>query len=82
MKIRIDKLKEYITTLEALNLDELEIQINNDNELPEMCCLFISEQSKLVATEVDSVEKQARYISANFVLQPVKVATLMLNKHI
>ena len=82
MKIPIDRLKEYIIALETLNIDELEIHINNNHELPETYCLFTSEDSRLVVTENDSVQKQAMYISAKFVSQPVKVATLMFNKHI
>ena len=82
MKIPLSKLKEYVETLEALSFDEPEIQTNNNNDIPEIYRLFISEQYELVATEVDSVEKQARYVSAKVKLQPVKAATLMLNKHI
>lgn len=82
MKIPIGRLKEYIIALETLNIDELEIHINNNHKLPETYCLFTSEEYRLVVTENDSVQKQDRYISAKFVSQPVKVATLMFNKHI
>jgi hypothetical protein len=40
-----------------------------------------SEECRLVVTENDLVQKQAGHISTKLMMQPVKVAMLMFNKH-
>lgn len=77
--IPLSTLKEYINTLETLEINELSLEIINTTGLPEHYCLVISEEHKLVNVEVNHAQKQPRYIDAKFSLQPVKIATLVLN---
>lgn len=78
MKIPLSILKEYVETLEKLEIDNLNLEII-DNHIGPDYCLVISEEHKLVNVEVNPTQKQPRYIGAKFSLQPVKIATLVLN---
>lgn len=78
MKIPLSKLKEYVKTLEELETDELNLEIINNYIGPDYC-LFISEEQKLVTVESNPIQKQSKYIDTQFSLQPVRVATLVLN---
>lgn len=81
MKIPIDKLKGYIKNVESLGICELNIDIINRDDLPELYCLFISQEPSLVGIEVNE-STQPRFIDASFKLQDKPTATLMLNSHI
>ena len=76
MKIPIDKLKEYIKNMESLGISELNIAAIRD--MPELYCLFISQEPSLVGIEVNE-STQPRFIDASFKLQDKPTATLMLN---
>lgn len=78
MKIPLSTLKEYVKTLEKLELDELNLEIVSNRIGPDYC-LFISEEQKLVAVESNPIQKQYKYTDSQFSLQPVSVATLVLN---
>lgn len=78
MNIPLSTLKEYINTLETLEINELSLEIINTTGLPEHYCLVVSEGHKLVTVDVDPVEKQPRTIYAKASLQPVNIATLVL----
>lgn len=78
MKIPLSILKEYVETLEKLEIDNLNLEIM-DNRIGPDYCLVISEEHKLVNVEVNHAQKQPRYIDAKFSLRPVKIATLVLN---
>lgn len=80
MKIPTLILKEYIETLNKLGIEELELDITENIMLPEYC-LITSEELKIVGTEVNSIDKQARYVNAKFKLQPTKIATLLIRKN-
>lgn len=78
MKIPLSILKEYVETLEKLEIDNLSLEII-DNHVGLDYYLFISEEHKLVNVEVTPAQTQPRYIDAKVSLRPVKIATLVLN---
>lgn len=78
MKIPINILKEWVSNMESLEINELDINISSDNELPETYCLFISKKPCLVGIEAKE-PTTPRYIEASFKLQDRSTATLVLN---
>jgi hypothetical protein len=78
MKIPIDKLKEYINTMETLGINELEVNTNYSDDLPEMYCLFIPHEPSLIG--VSAIESTTpRCVDAIIKLQDKPTATLLLN---